>query len=273
MTQPAANEPPRRAAQWNQEKLTHVKRVIAVGSGKGGVGKSTVTVNLAHALTQLGHRVGILDADLYGPSIPRMLGLETRLKPEFADGLMIPPVAYGIRAMSLALLTDDQAAILRAPMITKALTQMLRQTRWGDAAQPLDLLLIDLPPGTGDVQLSLAQAAPIDGALLVTTPQAIAVADAEKSGVMFQKLNIPILGVVENMSYFRDALGQEQHVFGEGGGASLAKQFSTALLGQLALDAALRAHADQGENFVAAFPDQEVTQIFLKLAQQVVSTR
>jgi ATP-binding protein involved in chromosome partitioning len=235
-------EPPRRAAIWNTERLPHVARILAVASGKGGVGKSTVTVNLAHALAARGLRVGILDADIYGPSIPRMLGLETRLKPEFIDGTMIPPVAHGIKAMSIALLMGDQAAVMRAPMVTKALNQLLRTTRWGDAAQPLDMLLVDMPPGTGDVHLSLAQSVPIDGALIVTTPQDIAVIDAEKSAVMFRKLNISILGIVENMSHFGG-----QKIFGEGGGQKLATQFAVPLLAQLPLDPALREAADSGQ--------------------------
>lgn len=261
MTDPAS----RRPALWNTEKLPHVRRIWAVASGKGGVGKSTVTVNLAHALAAQGWRVGVLDADIYGPSLPRMLGLETRLKPELADGLMVPPVAYGLRAMSIALLTGDQAAVLRAPMVTKALGQLLRGTRWGTPHEPLDLLLLDLPPGTGDVHLSLAQSVPIDGAILVTTPQDIAVIDAEKSAVMFQKLNIPIFGVVENMSYFTDANGTPQRLFGEGGGAKLAAQCGAPLLAQLPLDPALRAAADAGT--------QHPTPAFSALAQQLLALR
>lgn len=243
MNDPAA----RRPATWNTAPLPHVGRVLAVASGKGGVGKSTVTVNLAHALTARSQRVGILDADIYGPSIPRMLGLETRLRPETAEGAMLPPVAYGIRAMSIALLMGDQAAVLRAPMITKALGQLLRGTRWGTADAPLDTLLIDLPPGTGDVHLSLAQSVPINGALIVTTPQMISVIDAEKSAVMFEKLSVPILGIVENMSGFTDASGTLHQLFGEGGGAALAQQFNTPLLAQLPLDPALRDAADRGQ--------------------------
>lgn len=254
MTDPAT----RRPAVWNTAPLPHVRRILAVASGKGGVGKSTVTVNLAHALTARGLRVGVLDADIYGPSIPRMLGLETRLKPELHEGLMVPPVAYGIRAMSVALLTGDQAAVLRAPMVTKALAQLLRGTRWGTADAPLDLLLIDLPPGTGDVHLSLAQSAPMDGAILVSTPQDIAVIDAEKSAVMFQKLQIPILGIVENMSYFTDPSGAQHRLFGEGGGAKLAAQFGTALLGSLPIDPLLRIAADEGK--------QHLTPAFAALA-------
>ena len=164
----------------NHAQLPHVRRVIAVASGKGGVGKSTVTVNLAHALTAAGKRVGVLDADIYGPSIPRMLGLDTYLKPEIENNLMVPPIAHGIRAMSMALITGDEAAVLRAPMITKALVQFLRVTRWGTHNEPLDVLLVDLPPGTGDITLSLAQNVKLDGLILVTTPQDVAVIDVDE---------------------------------------------------------------------------------------------
>lgn len=243
MTDPAARKP----ATWRTDSLPHVRRIFAVASGKGGVGKSTVTVNLAHALAARGQRVGILDADIYGPSIPRMLALETRLKPELEDGLMVPPVSHGIRAMSIALLTGDQAAVLRAPMVTKALGQLLRGTRWGSADAPLDTLLIDMPPGTGDIHLSLAQSVPLSGALLVTTPQEIALADAEKSAVMFEKINVPILGIVENMSGFTDPSGTLHRLFGEGGGKKLAAQHHVPLLAELPLDPALREAADNGK--------------------------
>lgn len=260
---------PRRAAVWNRDPLPHVKKIIAVGSGKGGVGKSTVTVNLAHALVAQGALVGILDADLYGPSIPRMLGLETRLQPEFTNGQMLPPIAHGIRAMSLALVTGDQAAVMRAPMVTKALTQLLRQTRWGDTSCPLDFLLIDTPPGTGDVHLSLAQSVPLDGAILVTTPQDVAVADAEKSAVMFEKLRIPILGIIENMSYFIDPTGAHHRLFGEGGGARLAAQFHVPLLGQLPIDPAVRECSDAGKNFLAENASSDVSTALAQIAAAI----
>ena len=267
MTHPTEN---RRAAVWNHETLPFVRKIIAVASGKGGVGKSTVTVNLAHALAASGLNVGVLDADIYGPSIPRMLGLDHRLKPEFTDGQMIPPIMHGLRAMSLALLTGDQATVMRAPMVTKALTQLLRQTRWGDAARPLDMLLIDTPPGTGDVHLSLAQSVPLDGIVLITTPQEIAVADAEKSAVMFQKLNIPIIGIVENMSYFTDTAGNRNELFGNGGGAKLAAQFGAPLLGQLPLDPALRSSADAGENFFTAHGSSDTAKQLLHIAEHLL---
>ena len=244
---PAARKP----AVWNREKLPHVKRLIAVASGKGGVGKSTVTVNLAQALRARGLSVGILDADIYGPSIPRMLGLDTRLQPEIRDGRMLPPVSHGIKALSMALLTNDAAAILRGPMITKALVQMLRATEWGTQAQPLDILLVDMPPGTGDIHLSLVQQAPLDGAILVTTPQEVAVADADKAAQMFSKTGVPLLGVIENMSWFTDPTGQRHALFGSGGGQRLADKHGAPLLGSLPLDPRMGALADAGENYMA----------------------
>ena len=254
----------------NHTPLPHVTRILAVASGKGGVGKSTVTTNLAHALAAAGKRVGILDADIYGPSIPRMLGLETYLKPEIADGQMLPPTAHGIRAMSMALITGDDAAVLRAPMITKALVQFLRLTRWGDAAHPCDILLVDLPPGTGDVTLSLAQNAKLDGLLLVTTPQDVAVIDADKCAQAFGKLGVPLLGVVENMSHFITPTGESLALFGAGGGAQLAEKYGSRLLAQLPLDPALGRAGDGGENFLAQQPAAAISRAYAALAQQVL---
>ena len=259
---------PLRPPALNHAPLPYVHTILAIASGKGGVGKSTVTVNLAHALTAAGKRVGILDADIYGPSIPRMLGLDTFVKPEIADGLMIPPTAHGIRAMSMALLTGDEAAVLRAPMITKALGQFLRFVRWGEASAPLDYLLIDLPPGTGDVTLSLAQNAPLAGVVLVTTPQDVAVIDADKCARAFTKLQVPILGVVENMSYFETA-GVRHPLFGQGGGAKLAKKYYTKLIGSLPLDPALGQCGDAGENYLAQSSD--VASVFAEIVRAVES--
>ncbi len=225
---------PLRKAVWNFTPVEGVKRIVAIGAGKGGVGKSTVTIGLAHALSALGLRVGVLDADIYGPSMPRMLGLTTCGQPALAEGKMVPFVSRGIACMSIHFITGDTAAVLRGPMITKALHQLLRSSKW-DA---IDVLLVDLPPGTGDVQLSLAQAAPLDGAIIVTTPQAVAVDDARKALSMFQKVNVKVLGVVENMS---------GSVFGAGGGAKLAQEASAPLLATLALDAQLCAALDAGE--------------------------
>ncbi len=254
----------------NHTPIPHVRRVVAVASGKGGVGKSTVTVNLAHALMAAGKRVSILDADIYGPSIPRMLGLDTYVKPEIAENLMVPPMAHGIRAMSMALVTGDQAAVLRAPMITKALVQFLRQVRWGTAEAPLDVLLVDLPPGTGDVLLSLAQNVLIDGLVLVTTPQEVAVIDADKCAHAFQKLQVPLIGVVENMSYFVDPAGNEHRIFGSGGGAKLAEKYGSVLLGALPLDPAMGVCADQGTNYVAAHAAAKAAAMYREMAQQIL---
>lgn len=248
---------PVRPPSINHTPLPGVGRIVAVASGKGGVGKSTVTVNLAHALTRLGKRVGILDADIYGPSIPRMLGLDTYLKPEVVAGQMVPPEAHGIRAMSMALVTGDQAAVLRAPMITKALVQFLRATAW-----QCDILLIDMPPGTGDVTLSLAQNVKLDGMVLVTTPQDVAVIDADKCADAFRKLDVPILGVVENMSAFVAPDGSTHALFGSGGGAKLAAKYSAPLLGQLPLDPQIGVSGDAGTRYAG--------DAFTGIAQQLV---
>lgn len=260
-----------RAPSINHAPIPHVARVIAVASGKGGVGKSTVTTNLAHAITASGKRVGILDADIYGPSIPRMLGLETYLKPEISDGQMVPPIAHTIRAMSMALITGDEAAVLRAPMITKALVQFLRTTRWGTAESPLDVLLVDLPPGTGDVTLSLAQNCKLEGLVLVTTPQEVATIDAEKCAIAFHKLHVPLLGVVENMSHFTDPAGNRHALFGTGGGERLAQKFNSRVLGRLALDPAIGTCADQGKNYLAEYGDHEAAATYRTIASQVLA--
>lgn len=262
---------PIRPPSINHAPIAGVGAIVAIASGKGGVGKSTVTVNLAHALTAAGKRVGILDADIYGPSIPRMLGLETYLKPEIVDGLMVPPVAHGIRAMSMALITGDEAAVLRAPMITKALVQFLRLTRWGDASHPLDFLLVDLPPGTGDVTLSLAQNAPLVGVVIVTTPQEVAVIDADKCASAFTKLNVPILGVVENMSHFVTKNGETHRLFGSGGGARLAKKYQAPLLAEIPLDPAIGACADGGKNYLADHARAPAADAYRALATSIAA--
>ena len=277
---------PTRRAQYNTTPIPSVARIIAIASGKGGVGKSTLTVLLAHALAARGHSVGILDADIHGPSIPRMLGLEST-PPAIKDGLMVPARAHGIMANSIGLISGDTAAIWRGPMVSKALAQLLRGTDWapkenpngpensrdrGDAkrggvnraaregGEPLlapsvseannanTLLLIDLPPGTGDIQLSLMQSVPVDAAIIITTPQEIATADARKAATMFTKLNIPILGIVENMSHIDTASGERLTPFGTGGGQALADAFHVPLLTQLPLDPAIGSALDTGKN-------------------------
>lgn len=243
--------PARKAAQWNHEPLPYVRHIIAIASGKGGVGKSTTTVNLALALKEVGHQVGILDADIYGPSIPTMLGLQQQGQPAVEHSLMIPPVGLGIKAMSMGLIAGDTAAIWRGPMVTKALVQMLRFVRWGTAQQPLDFLLLDLPPGTGDTHISLVQQTPLAGAIIVTTPQEVATQDAAKCVSMFMKVKVPLLGIIENMSYFIDASGTRHALFGSGGGSRLAAMCNTTLLGEIPIDPAIGRCADLGEAYVS----------------------
>ncbi len=247
-TSPVPDAGSRARAQWNLTPVEGVKRIIAVASGKGGVGKSTTTVQLAMAMAAQGKRVGILDADIYGPSIPRMLGLSG--KPDIADKLFVPLEAQGIKAMSMGFILGTEAAIMRGPMVTKSLVQLLRGTRWGTQTAPLDALLVDMPPGTGDVQLSMVQQVPLSlgggGAIIVTTPQDVALDDARKAASMFAKVEVPVLGVIENMSHFTDATGAKHHVFGEGGGAKLANELGIALLGEVPLLPEMGRAADSG---------------------------
>lgn len=239
---------PIKKSEWNMRKIPHVHKIIAVTSGKGGVGKSTTAVNLAHALAAQGKRVGLLDADIYGPSLPRMMALKG--KPESVEGLIIPPVAHGIKCLSMGLLVEESSALVwRGPQASKALFQLLRGVRWGTEKEPLDVLLVDMPPGTGDVHLSLVQQVPVNGVITVTTPQDVAVADASKSMNMFRKVYVPLLGVVENMSGFTDASGKVHAIFGEGGGEKLANAFHVPLLGTVPIDVALRSASDEGTRF------------------------
>lgn len=255
-------EASRGKAKWNLTPIQNVGRVIAVASGKGGVGKSTVTAALALALAQQGYRVGIVDADIYGPSIPGMLGLAGSGKPELDGQLMIPPVAGGVVCISVGLLLEgDQAAIMRGPMVSKSLHQLLRGTRWANDDAPLDLLLMDMPPGTGDVHLSMVQQVPLayngGGALIVTTPQEVALWDGRKCLKMFDKTHVPVKGVIENMSWFSDpGSGEKLRLFGEGGGETLAAESQAPLLGQLPLKPELREAADTGTlpDYIAAHP-------------------
>jgi ATP-binding protein involved in chromosome partitioning len=225
--------PLKKPAMWVREPLPYVKKVIAVASGKGGVGKSTTAVNLAVALTAAGKRVGILDADIYGPSIPHLMGLSGQ--PEFKEQ-MIPLTSHGIVCNSMGFIIGDQAAVLRGPMITKALNQLLRMTRWGTKDAPLDILLVDMPPGTGDIHLSMAQQVPLSGAIIVTTPQEVALIDARKCAQMFMKVHVPVLGVIENMS---------GSIFGCGGGAKMAHELNVPLLGTVPMQEAI---CKAGEN-------------------------
>jgi ATP-binding protein involved in chromosome partitioning len=255
------------AVQGGVERVPGVRNIVAVASGKGGVGKSTVAVNLALALAAEGASVGVLDADIYGPSQPLMLGLQGG-KPESPDGKSMEPMrAHGVQAMSIGFLIDtDQPMVWRGPMVTQALEQLLRFTRWQD----LDFLIVDMPPGTGDIQLTLAQRVPVTGAVIVTTPQDIALADARKGLKMFEKVNIPILGVVENMAlHVCSKCGHEEHIFGAGGGRRMADEYGVPLLGSLPLDIRIREQADSGNPTVVADPDSRVAQTYREIARRV----
>lgn len=256
------------AVQQALKPHAHVKNIIAVASGKGGVGKSTTAVNLALALAAEGAVVGILDADIYGPSIPTMLGLSG--SPESVDNkTMMPKVAYGVQTMSIGYLVGaDQAMIWRGPMATNALQQLLRDTNWVD----VDYLIIDLPPGTGDIQLTLAQQIPVSGAIIVTTPQDIALIDAQRGLAMFAKVNVPVLGVVENMSlHICSQCGHEEAIFGVGGGVAMAEVNKIDFLGALPLDIAIRRDADSGRPTVVADPDGRAAQIYKAIARKTAA--
>lgn len=257
---------PAHAVQPGLSPLANVRNLVAVASGKGGVGKSTTAVNLALALAQDGWRVGVLDADIYGPSIPTMLGLSGR--PDSPDGKTIEPMrAHGLQAMSIGLLVDaDTPMIWRGPMATSALTQLL-DSRWDD----LDVLVVDLPPGTGDIQLTLAQKIPVAGAVIVTTPQEIATLDARKALRMFEKVNVPVLGLIENMAvHVCSNCGHAEHVFGTGGGERMAAQYGVPLLASLPLDVAIREQSDAGVPIVAAQPASVAAQAYRGAARRLV---
>ena len=248
--------------------LSRVRNIIAIGSGKGGVGKSTTAVNLALALAGAGARVGVLDADVYGPSIPMMLGLSGR--PDSPDGKSIEPMrAHGIEAMSIGLLVEqDTPMIWRGPMATSALTQLLTETLWGE----LDYLFVDLPPGTGDIQLTLAQKIPVAGAVIVTTPQDIATLDARKALKMFEKLEIPVLGLIENMAvHVCTHCGHAEHVFGQGGGERMAAQYGVPLLGSLPLQIDIREQGDAGVPVVAAAPQSTAAEAYRQAALRMAA--
>ena len=257
------------AVQRNLKPLGDIRNVVAVASGKGGVGKSTVAVNLALAWGVQGARVGLLDADIYGPSQPLMLGL-TGQRPTMADGKQLRPlVSHGVSAMSIGFLVDaEQPMVWRGPMVTQALTQLLAETQWG----ALDYLVVDMPPGTGDIQLTLAQRVPVAGAVIVTTPQDIALADARKGLKMFEKVSVPILGIVENMSvYTCPQCGHSEHVFGAGGGGRMAGDYGVRLLGELPLDAHVREEADGGRPSVIAAPDSARARAYLEMARRTAA--
>ncbi|MEO6263730.1 MAG: iron-sulfur cluster carrier protein ApbC [Luteimonas sp.] len=256
------------AVQPNVSPLPRVRNIIAIDSGKGGVGKSTTAVNLALALAAEGAKVGVLDADVYGPSVPMMLGMGGR--PDSPDGKSIEPMrAHGIEAMSIGLLVEqDTPMIWRGPMATSALTQLLTETLWGE----LDYLIVDLPPGTGDIQLTLAQKIPVAGVVIVTTPQDVATLDARKSLKMFEKVQVPVLGLVENMAvHVCMNCGQVEHLFGHGGGERMAAQYGMPLLGSLPLEIGIREQGDAGTPIVAAAPDSTAAQAYRQTARRIAA--
>ncbi len=254
------------AVQRGVKLVPGVKNIVAVASGKGGVGKSTTAVNLALALAAEGATVGVLDADIYGPSQPTMLGISGR--PESTDGKTLEPLeAYGVQAMSIGFMIDaDTPMVWRGPMVTQALEQLLKDTNWRE----VDFLIVDMPPGTGDIQLTLAQKVPVTGAVIVTTPQDIALLDARKGLKMFEKVGVPIVGIVENMSiHVCTKCGNAEHIFGEGGAERMCKDYNVPFLGGLPLDIRIREQADSGRPTVVADPDSKVAEIYREIARKV----
>jgi len=256
------------SVQKGIKRLENVKNIIAVASGKGGVGKSTTSVNLALALAAEGASVGLLDADIYGPSQPRMMGLAGQ--PESKDGKSLEPMEnHGVQTMSIGFLIDEETPMIwRGPMVTQALEQLLNDTNWRD----LDYLIIDMPPGTGDTQLTLSQKVPLSGAIIVTTPQDIALLDARKGLKMFEKVEVPILGIVENMStHVCSNCGHEEHIFGQGGGAHMADEAGVTLLGSLPLELSIRRQADSGRPTVVSDPDSNAAQAYREIARNATA--
>jgi ATP-binding protein involved in chromosome partitioning len=244
--------------------------VIAVASGKGGVGKSTVAVNLALALAAEGHRTGVLDADIYGPSLGTMMGVPADQQPEIKNDMFQPVIAHGLQCMSMSFVSSERTpAVWRGPMASSALQQLLTQTSWQD----IEFLIVDMPPGTGDIQLTLAQRVPLSGAVIVTTPQDIALLDARKGIEMFRKVEIPVLGIVENMStHVCSECGHEEAIFGSGGGRDIAEEYGTHLMAQLPLLMSVREQADGGEPTVVSDPEGDVSKAFKEIAQQIVGS-
>lgn len=265
---PQTGGKPKPAAIPQAEPIQGVGKVIAVASGKGGVGKSTVAVNLALAIRDLGYRVGVLDIDIYGPSLPTLLGLMSR--PSVSERRIVPLQAHGLRIMSLGfLMEDDTPVIWRGPIVTGIIRQFLRDVDWSG----LDYLVVDMPPGTGDAQLALAQTVPVDGAVIVSTPSKLALIDAARGLEMFRTLNIDVLGIVENMSKFISPTGEEYHIFGEGGVEEEAERLGTDLLASIPLDPAVRQGGDEGSPVVVSAPDSQAARDFLKLAESITRMR
>jgi ATP-binding protein involved in chromosome partitioning len=263
--QPAAGAAAAGNAFANQNKVPGVKRILAIASGKGGVGKSTCSANLACALKHLGAKVGLLDCDIYGPSIPLMMGVYE--KPTVsAEERLVPPLAHGVKVMSIGLLlSDDQPVIWRGPMITKTIQQFLLAVEWGD----LDFLLVDLPPGTGDAQLSLCQTVPLDGGVIISTPQEASLGVVRKGIAMFNKVNVPILGIVENMSYFTAPNGERVEIFGHGGGKEEAARQNVPFLGEVPLFTAIREGGDRGMPIVVSAPNHAAGKAFIQIAESL----
>ncbi len=277
---PAAPPPPssRRAAVAEDPRAAlrptptatrpdHVKRIIAVASAKGGVGKSTVAANLACAFARLGLATGLMDADIYGPSVPQMMGVSGQPRMT-ADKRMIPAEAYGVKVTSIGLIVEaDAAMIWRGPMASSAVTQLINEAAWGSEAEPLDVLVLDLPPGTGDILLTLSQKIAIDGVVIVSTPQAVALADVRRGAAMFRKVGVKVLGVVENMAYFPDpATGAPIEIFGRGGARAMAEEIGVPFLAELPIDIALRQGGDTGAPLVATAPDSPTAEAFMEMA-------
>jgi ATP-binding protein involved in chromosome partitioning len=253
---------------FGRQAVPGIRNIIAVGAGKGGVGKSTTAVNLAVALQRKGARVGLMDADVYGPNTPQMLGIDSA--PEVSESKrMIPPEAFGIKVISMGMLVPaDQPIIWRGPMLHGAVQQFMRDVEWGE----LDYLIVDLPPGTGDVSLSMAQSVPVAGAVVVTTPQGVSVSDVRKAVAMFRQLNIPILGVVENMSFFVcDHCQERTEIFGHGGGVKMAEDMGIPMLGQIPIDTRVRSGGDEGRPIVSAAPDAPAAKAFFDIAGRVAA--